>query len=198
MIRDHYHMHTWTLVNCFGRYVVNMGLHGVSPLGTKEINHTLLIASVERWRQETQTFHHPVGEAIVMPQDVVALLGQWAEMELSLASQRLVTSCYKLLDITPDAHSLDQANLRIQWFWEHFIDIPPSDGTDDVVRQDARAYILVLIRSVLFTDKSGGQCSLVTSLPMLQDFEEADSFLWDRAVQSCVYRGVILCNPNHQ
>lgn len=49
MIRDHYHMHAWTLVDRVRPYIVTMRLHGVSPLGTKKINYTLLSASIKHW-----------------------------------------------------------------------------------------------------------------------------------------------------
>lgn len=56
-------------------YIVNAGLYGVVRLETIAIDHALITALVERWRQETHTFHLLVGETTVALQDVAVLLG---------------------------------------------------------------------------------------------------------------------------
>lgn len=55
--------------------IVSTGLYGVSRLVNVKIDHALVTALVEQWRQETHTFHLPVGEATVALQDVALLLG---------------------------------------------------------------------------------------------------------------------------
>lgn len=39
-----------------------MGLNGVSFISTVTIDHALVTALVERWRQETHTIHFVVGD----------------------------------------------------------------------------------------------------------------------------------------
>lgn len=51
------------------------GLYCVSRLGNVKIDHALVTALVERWRQETYTFYLPVGEATVTLQNVAIRLG---------------------------------------------------------------------------------------------------------------------------
>lgn len=74
-IQQHYHMKDLELDDRVRPYVVTVGPHWVSRLGNVKINHALITALVERWRQETQTFYLRVDEATVTLQDVTILLG---------------------------------------------------------------------------------------------------------------------------
>lgn len=67
---------------------------------------------------------------------------------VSGASHLLYSSC--LLSF-----HLRVSNERLRWLQEQLGGGPPSDATNDVVQQYARAYILALIASVLLPDKSG-------------------------------------------
>ena len=51
------------------------GFYGVSRLGWLQLDHALITAMVERWREETHTFHFPIGEATITLQGVSVLLG---------------------------------------------------------------------------------------------------------------------------
>lgn len=75
MSRHHYQMHKWPLDERVRHYVITAGLYGVSRIGSIRIDHALVTALVERWRQETHSFHLPVGEATITLQDVAVLLG---------------------------------------------------------------------------------------------------------------------------
>lgn len=58
-------MHGQALDNRVRHYAVLTDLHADSSLGTMNIDHALVTALVERWRQEIH-FHLQVGEATVM------------------------------------------------------------------------------------------------------------------------------------
>ena len=56
------------------QYIDAAGFYGIRRAGYLTVDHGLINALVERWRQETHTFHLPVmGEATVTLQDVEVL-----------------------------------------------------------------------------------------------------------------------------
>ena len=56
-------------------YLRRVGLYGIYRIGHLQIDHALIIALIDRWRQETHTFHLPVGETTITLQDVSIITG---------------------------------------------------------------------------------------------------------------------------
>jgi Plant mobile domain len=56
-------------------YLIRAGLYGVQQIGHVPTDAWLITALVERWREETHTFHLPIGEATVTLEDVAVLFG---------------------------------------------------------------------------------------------------------------------------
>uniref|UniRef100_A0A7N2L1P4 Aminotransferase-like plant mobile domain-containing protein n=1 Tax=Quercus lobata TaxID=97700 RepID=A0A7N2L1P4_QUELO len=52
-----------------------LGLEGLLRIPSREIDHGLITALVERWQSETHTFHMPHGEVTITLQDMEVLLG---------------------------------------------------------------------------------------------------------------------------
>ncbi|XP_021761409.1 serine/threonine-protein phosphatase 7 long form homolog [Chenopodium quinoa] len=67
----------WRVEGGVLEYVRLAGFYGVHRIlgGGFLLDRSLLMALVERWRQETHTFHLVVGEATITLQDVAVLLG---------------------------------------------------------------------------------------------------------------------------
>lgn len=65
----------WTSHDRVVPYVISVGLYYVSRLGSIAIDHSSVVALVERWREETHTFHLPVDKATITLQDVAVQLG---------------------------------------------------------------------------------------------------------------------------
>jgi len=55
--------------------IMLVGLEGLYRAPSREIDHGLISALVERWRLETHTFHFPYGEMSITFQDVGVILG---------------------------------------------------------------------------------------------------------------------------
>ena len=63
----------------------------------------------------------------------------------------------------------------------------PADADEETVIRFARAYILMLMGSSLFSDKSGDAVQLVY-LPLLRDLDDAGRYSWGSAVLGYTYR----------
>lgn len=181
-------MMEWQLDKRIRRYVIQSGFYGVYKIGFIQLDWPLITALVERWRQETHTFHFAVGESTITLQDVALLLGlqinghavtgkgdlQWGDL------------CEELLGVRPDHTVLHGSSLKLNWLRTRFLR-PPPDADDITLEQYARAYILGLIGSTLFADKSGADVQLIF-LPLLKNFADIPLFSWGSAVLAHLYR----------
>lgn len=69
---------------------------------------------------------------------------------------------------------------------KQLFDGPPPDTEDHVVRQYAKAYMLALVGSVLFLDKSGTDIRLFV-LSLLRDLVGTNTISWGSTVLSYLY-----------
>uniref|UniRef100_A0A2N9G3G5 Aminotransferase-like plant mobile domain-containing protein n=1 Tax=Fagus sylvatica TaxID=28930 RepID=A0A2N9G3G5_FAGSY len=141
----------------------------------------LITALVERWRQETHTFHLPHGEMTITLQDVEVILGLPVDGEVLVGSTELNWSelCLQLLGVSPPPNKLDGSRLNMKWLQDTF-GVLPDDANEVTVQQYIRAYILELLGGSYFADKSGEKVHLMF-LPMLEDFDAAGTlWAWSR------------------
>ncbi|QHO46654.1 uncharacterized protein DS421_6g189440 [Arachis hypogaea] len=121
-----------------------------------------------RWqRPETHTFHMPFGECTITLQDVAYQLGLPVDGRyVSSQVQKYAVNC--------------------SWFQETFGECP-EDADDDTVRQYARAYIMMLLGTQLFADKSGNRIHF-RWLPYVARLEELGTYSWGSAALDWLYR----------
>lgn len=204
-IRRHY---TWRNDPRILAHVDTAGLRHIHELvdGGIEIDRALVTALVERWRQETHTFHLAVGEATITLQDVALILGLRIDGPAVIGRGDLdwYSLITQLLGVPPDNELGDDGrrvgpkvlsgmSLRLSWLRRTFSDPPHADADDVVVLRYARAYMLALLGSFLFPDKSGDTLSLYY-LPLLNDLEAAGRLSWGSATLAFLYRQLCLAS----
>ncbi|XP_071938942.1 serine/threonine-protein phosphatase 7 long form homolog isoform X1 [Coffea arabica] len=173
-------------------HLAQAGFYGVYCIGQLPLDHSLITALVERWREETHTFHFPVGECTITLQDVAILLGlpidgdPITSPESSKKMQEWQALCQELLGVTPPPKDFNGNRLRLRCLNERFKSLP-SDADDTVILCHARAHILRMIGGLLFPDKSQSKVKLMY-LPFLRDLEACGKLSWGSAVLACLYR----------
>ncbi|RYQ93756.1 hypothetical protein Ahy_B09g099998 [Arachis hypogaea] len=111
------------------------------------------------------TFHMPFGEYTVTLQDVAFQLGLPVD-------GKAVSGC--LADELPPPNKVKQMTVHFTWFHERFRMLP-VDATEDTVCIYARAYIMMLLSTQLFGDKSANR------LPFVMNLEDMGSYSWGSA-----------------
>ncbi|RYQ90157.1 hypothetical protein Ahy_B09g096408 isoform B [Arachis hypogaea] len=140
------------------------GLYHLARLNDRWLwlDEALVSAFVERWCSETHTFHMPFGECTITLQNVAHQLGLPVD-------GRYVSGC------------LSEFQIYIQGG-------RPAWGADDeTVRRYARAYIMMLLGTQLFADKSGNRIH-IRWLTYVARLEEMGTYNWGSAVLAWLYR----------
>ncbi|RYQ94173.1 hypothetical protein Ahy_B08g089054 [Arachis hypogaea] len=76
--------------------------------------------------------------------------------------------------------------VNCSWFQETFGECP-EDADDDTVRRYVRAYIMMLLGTQLFADKSGNRIH-IRWLPYVARLEELGTYIWGSAALAWLYR----------
>ncbi|BAT74599.1 hypothetical protein VIGAN_01230200 [Vigna angularis var. angularis] len=153
-----------------------------------EINHQLVTALVERWRVETHTFHLPLGESTITLEDVALQLGLPIEghVVIGISNGPLTVFCHQLLGDVPPENCVRGNRIKLSWLNNTFRQLP-HDATEQVIEQYARAYMLIIIGSVMMLDTSASMVHLMY-LPLLADLQNVSQYSWGSATLSCLYR----------
>ncbi|RYQ89211.1 hypothetical protein Ahy_B09g095969 isoform F [Arachis hypogaea] len=145
-------------------YLQMAGLYHLARLNDRwfRLDEALVSVFVERWRPETHTFHMLFGECTITLQDVAYQLG-----------------------LPVDGHYVSGCLSEFHIYIEGG---RPAWGADeDTVRRYARAYIMMLLGTQLFADKSGNRVH-IRWLPFVARLEEMGSYSWGSAALAWLYR----------
>ncbi|XP_057522601.1 serine/threonine-protein phosphatase 7 long form homolog [Amaranthus tricolor] len=146
-------------------------LHDFHLIAYGRVDRALVTALVERWRQETHTFHLLVGEATVTLLDVAVLT-------------RLPIEGHA---VCIDGRQFESWKDKVHRLLGNFSDLP--EGADDAtVEKYARAYLFYLIGAVLFSDKIGNWVQLLYLTLLDAPWEVIAGYSWGSAALAYLYR----------
>ncbi|XP_072061947.1 protein MAIN-LIKE 1-like [Arachis hypogaea] len=80
----------------------------------------------------------------------------------------------ELLDVLPPANQIQKFAVNCTWFHKTFEECP-NGADEETVRRHARAYIMMLLGTQLFADKSGNRIH-IRWLPYVARLEEMGSY----------------------
>ncbi|CAM8914411.1 unnamed protein product [Rhodiola kirilowii] len=184
---------------CIRPYVVAAGFYPWTQVCSVRVDPSLLTAVVERWRPETHTFHFNDGEATITLQDVSLLTELPVEgMPVTGRSQiNFEQVCQRLLGVYPECDSKSPAIAKRSWF-KNYLSVIPADADEETLKKYARAYLLNLIETTLFSNKSGNTIPLCF-LPLLEDLDKIRDYSWGSAVLACLYSNMCsACTIGHR
>ncbi|KAL3503837.1 hypothetical protein ACH5RR_033678 [Cinchona calisaya] len=117
-------------------YIRLVGFEGLYRIGSISYDHALIIALVERWRQETHIFHLPVGEAAVMLKDVEVLFALQVDGDVVIPGPEKYTELawanihHSLLGFTPHEGDIKGSRIKASTC-EHVLRFIVSDDASD-------------------------------------------------------------------
>ncbi|XP_020978192.1 serine/threonine-protein phosphatase 7 long form homolog [Arachis ipaensis] len=180
-------------------YLERVGLYHLARLNSQWfwLDEPLVSAFVERWRPETHTFHMPFGECTVTLQDVAfqlglpvdgeAVSGCLGEFEKYMEGGRPAWEWFEdLFGERPPPNKVKQMTVHFTWFHERFRVLPP-DASEETVRIYARAYIMMLLSTQLFGDKSANRVH-IRWLPFVANLDDMGRYSWGSAALAWLYR----------
>ncbi|MFQ6660927.1 hypothetical protein Gotur_029262 [Gossypium turneri] len=179
-------------------YLEQAGFESAALIRFSDLRYDLLSALVERWRQETHTFHFSCGEYTVPLEDVAMQLG----LPIDGSPVTGVSSftdpaalCCELLGDSPVDGESNFTGLQFTWLKAKFGQLSAT-ATEGELMCAARAYIMHIVRGVLMPDANNDKVHLMY-LPLLVDLSTVSSYSWGSAVLAVLYRELCrVTNPD--
>ncbi|KAG5548698.1 hypothetical protein RHGRI_014149 [Rhododendron griersonianum] len=172
--------------------VTASGLLPLVGITYKYSNYVLVSAFVERWHPETSSFHFRFGEMTITLDDVPYLIGVPVEGLAVHAEVHGKEDCVALLrrwlGVTKRnaKAALCCGGVTFDWLWNTFHEVE-DDATDDRVEYCVRAYLLYLLGTTLFVDKTGVRVN-VSYLDLLSDLTLVSTYAWGVGALGFLYR----------
>ncbi|XP_057442184.1 protein MAINTENANCE OF MERISTEMS-like [Lotus japonicus] len=172
--------------------VERSGLYPLVRCSYVETDPGLISALVERWHEETSSFHMPFGEMTVTLDDVSALLhipvgGRFYTPGVA-SRYDVAETCALLLGGDADLYMAEFDKLRGPTMRFSFLrDLYPKAVAEGRYEHAARMYLMHLVGATLFADKSGGHSFSARWIGMLQDLERVSEFAWGAMALATLY-----------
>ena len=199
----------WDLQSChpdtegLRRIIQGSGLSPLIDCSYRQANKELIAAFVERWQPETNTFHLPFGEMSITLEDVSILLkipvtGKVVNVDnfsryTDESRDEAIELVSRLLGVSKEVAEVEvkpTKGLTVRTFWlkDNWGSKRRSSSSGyPNVECTARAYLLYLLSSTLFADKSGSRVSIAL-LKLLENLDEVGRYAWGAAALAFLYR----------
>ncbi|XP_025675724.1 protein MAIN-LIKE 2-like [Arachis hypogaea] len=183
-------------------YLHMAGLYHLARMNDRwfRLDEPLVSAFVERWRPETHTFHMPFGECTITLQDVAYQLGLPVDgrdrfPDVIQGGRPAWVWFQELLGVLPPANQIQKFAVNCTWFQETFGECPKG-ADEETVRRYARAYIMMLLGTRLFAEKSGNRIH-IRWLPYVARLEEMGGYSWGSTALAWLYRCMCRVTNKH-
>ncbi|KAI8573113.1 hypothetical protein RHMOL_Rhmol01G0253200 [Rhododendron molle] len=168
------------------------GLLPLAEITYKYSNYVLVSAFVERWHPETNSFHFQFGEMSITLDNVPYLIGVPVKGLAVHAEVHGKEDCVALLrrwlGVTKRKAkaAVCCGGVTFDWLWNTFHELE-DDATDYKVDYCVRAYLLYLLGTTLFVDKTGIRVN-VSYLALLSDLSLVSMYGWGVEALGFLYR----------
>ncbi|KAH9604777.1 hypothetical protein KSS87_004294 [Heliosperma pusillum] len=168
--------------------------YGTHRLSFVPMDADLITALVERWRQETHTFHFPIGEVGITLQDVNVLLGlKVGGLPITGNGEQAWMQLFEhYLGIAPPKEAIKGNAIKLSWLIRTFKRLP-DPYTEQQLHYFVRTYLLYLIGAVLFPDKSGNLVQFIY-FQLLTDLTRLSEYSWGSGVLAYLYRNLCVAS----
>ncbi|XP_045087291.2 serine/threonine-protein phosphatase 7 long form homolog [Aegilops tauschii subsp. strangulata] len=187
----------------------NLGFYQIAKMRKINVDKYLISALVECWRPETNTFHLPVGEMTITLQDISCLWGLpiHGKPLVGIADAPWSKLVERLLGIPVDEQHMKQKkrrkgddnivvrdsqySLNLGKLRERF-HVLPDNPMDREINWHARALVLEILGSIVFTDTSGDGVPAMY-LQFMQNLGQPTEYNWGAAALALLYRQLSMC-----
>ncbi|KAI8537838.1 hypothetical protein RHMOL_Rhmol09G0055200 [Rhododendron molle] len=154
----------------------------IRTLTRSMIDHAVLVALAERWRDTTNTLHLPPGEMTVTPADFAAITGlrvggEPIPFDSSIQDDRVALEWF-----LGDAPKVEEGMAKYEQFKKY---LRKKVTIEREAEQMARAYLLYLFGASLYPNRRSRVH--LSYLPALRDLRTASRFDWGGAALGTVY-----------
>nr|XP_029152478.1 protein MAIN-LIKE 1-like [Arachis hypogaea] len=160
------------------------------------LDEPLVSALIERWRLETHTFHMLFEECTIMLQDVAYQLGLSIDGDYVsgclMDFERYIDDgrpawdwLVELLGVLSSVDCINKFTIKCTRMQKTISDLP-QDADKETVKRYARTYIMMLLSTQLFGDKSS-TCMHIRWLSYVARLEDMGRYSWGSATLSWLY-----------